>query len=104
MGPSELLPRYIFAESLFARRRVLEVDAVASTGGESARFLVERGARAVVSCDADVTAVDAAHHGARTGWRGIDTRRTMVGHSVPHRTAHPATRRRTSRTRRRILG
>ncbi|HZI10543.1 MAG TPA: methyltransferase domain-containing protein, partial [Myxococcus sp.] len=60
MGPSELLPRYIFAESLFARRRVLEVDAVASTGGESARFLVERGARAVVACDADVTAVEAA--------------------------------------------
>ena len=60
MGPSELLPRYIFAESLFARRRVLEVDAVASTGGESARFLLERGARAVVACDADVKAVAAA--------------------------------------------
>ncbi|MFP2897712.1 methyltransferase domain-containing protein, partial [Corallococcus sp. 4LFB] len=60
MGPSELLPRYIFAESLFARRRVLEVDAVASTGGESARFLVERGARTVVACDADVAAVEAA--------------------------------------------
>jgi len=60
LGPSELLPRYIFAESLVARRRVLEVDAVASTGGESARFLLERGARVVVACDADLSAVQAA--------------------------------------------
>src|SRR5690349_17872877 len=61
LGSSELLPRYIFAESLFARRRVLEVDAVSTTGGESARFLLERGARTVVACDADVAAVEAAH-------------------------------------------
>ncbi|HEX8701972.1 MAG TPA: methyltransferase domain-containing protein, partial [Myxococcaceae bacterium] len=60
LGPSELLPRYIFAESLVARRRVLEVDAVASTGGESARFLLERGARVVVACDSDLAAVEAA--------------------------------------------
>ena len=60
LGPSELLPRYIFAESLFARRRVLEVGAVASTGGESARFLLERGARAVVAVDEDLAAVEAA--------------------------------------------
>ncbi|HYO68659.1 MAG TPA: methyltransferase domain-containing protein, partial [Archangium sp.] len=66
LGTSELLPRYIFAESLFARRRVLEVDAVATTGGESARFLLERGARTVVACDADLAAVAAAQkaHGS----------------------------------------
>ena len=44
LGVSELLPRYIFAESLFVRRRVLEVGAVAATGGASAEFLVSRGA------------------------------------------------------------
>ena len=68
MGPSELLPRYIFVESLIARRRVLEVDSVASTGGESARFLLERGARVVVACDADLAAVEAAQkaHGGPT--------------------------------------
>ena len=33
LGQSELLPRYIFAESLYARRRVLEIGAVASTLG-----------------------------------------------------------------------
>lgn len=66
LGSSELLPRYIFAESLFSRRRVLEVDAVSTTGGESARFLLERGARTVVACDADLQAVDAAQktHGS----------------------------------------
>ena len=66
LGPSELLPRYIFAESLFARRRVLEVGAVASTLGESAAFLVERGARQVVACDADEVAVAEAQktHGS----------------------------------------
>ena len=72
LGTSELLPRYIFAESLFARRRVLEVDAVATTGGESARFLLERGARTVVACDADLAAVAAAqkaHGGASLRYR-----------------------------------
>jgi chromosome segregation ATPase len=60
LGVSELLPRYIFAESLFVRRRVLEVGAVAATGGASAEFLVSRGARLVVACDDDLTAVEAA--------------------------------------------
>src|SRR3712207_8679535 len=72
MGPSELLPRYIFVESLIARRRVLEVDSVATTGGESARFLLERGARTVVACDADLAAVAAApkaHGGASLRYR-----------------------------------
>jgi chromosome segregation ATPase len=60
LGPSELLPRYIFAESLFVRRRVLEVGAVASTRGRSAQFLALRGARSVIACDGDLTAVDEA--------------------------------------------
>ncbi len=60
LGPSELLPRYIFAEGLFARRRVLEVGAVASTGGRSAQFLIVRGARSVLACDSDLGAVEAA--------------------------------------------
>ncbi|MFZ5472279.1 MAG: methyltransferase domain-containing protein [Myxococcota bacterium] len=60
LGQSELLPRYIFAESLYARRRVLEVGAVASTLGQSARFLATRGARIVVACDADIAAVEEA--------------------------------------------
>lgn len=60
LGQSELLPRYIFAESLFVRRRVLEVGAVASTGGQSAHFLSQRGARQVLACDDDVAAVEEA--------------------------------------------
>jgi chromosome segregation ATPase len=60
LGQSELLPRYIFAESLYARRRVLEIGAVASTLGQSARFLATRGARIVVAADADVSAVQEA--------------------------------------------
>ena len=60
LGQSELIPRYIFAESFFARRRVLEIGAVASTQGLSARFLLDRGARSVVACDSDAAAVEAA--------------------------------------------
>lgn len=60
LGPSELLPRYIFAESFFVRRRVLEVGAVAATGGSSAAFLLSRGARAVVALDEDVQAIEEA--------------------------------------------
>ncbi|HYX90290.1 MAG TPA: methyltransferase domain-containing protein [Myxococcaceae bacterium] len=62
LGQSELLPRYIFVEGLFVRRRVLEVGAVASTSGESARFLLQRGARDVVACDDDLDAVEEAQH------------------------------------------
>ena len=60
LGQSELLPRYIFAESLVARRRVLEIGAVASTLGQSARFLSTRGARIVVAADNDLAAVQEA--------------------------------------------
>lgn len=60
LGQSELLPRYIFAESLVARRRVLEIGAVASTLGQSARFLSTRGARVVVAADSDLAAVQEA--------------------------------------------
>jgi chromosome segregation ATPase len=63
LGTSELLPRYLFAESLYTRRRVLEVGAVAATHGESARFLLEHGARSVLACDTDLAAVEAAHKG-----------------------------------------
>jgi len=62
LGRSELLPRYIFLENLLVRRRVLELGAVASTQGESARFLRLRGARQVVACDADLSAVEQAQH------------------------------------------
>ena len=60
LGMSELLPRYVFAERLFTRRRVLEVDAVASTKGASADFLCERGARYVMAADKDLDAIAAA--------------------------------------------
>jgi len=72
LGPSELLPRYIFAEALFAGRSVLEIGAVASTGGRSAEFLTARGARSVLACDADLAAVDAAQQafaGSALGYR-----------------------------------
>jgi len=62
LGQSELLPRYIFAEGLIARRRVLEVGAVAATGGRSAQFLLQRGARSVVACDAEVPAIEQAQN------------------------------------------
>ena len=67
LGVSELLPRYIFAENLFIRRRVLEVGAVAATQGASAEFLLQRGARVVLACDDDLAAVAEAQ--ARLGWR-----------------------------------
>lgn len=60
LGQSELLSRYIFAESLIARRRVLEVGGVAPTSGRSALFLLQRGARSVVACDADLPAIELA--------------------------------------------
>jgi SAM-dependent methyltransferase len=60
LGQSELLPRYIFAESLIARRRVLEIGGVAATSGRSALFLLQRGARSVVACDADLPAIEQA--------------------------------------------
>ncbi len=60
LGPSELLPRYIFAENLYQRRRVLELNSVAATNGQSAQFLVSRGAKSVVAADADVQAVTEA--------------------------------------------
>jgi SAM-dependent methyltransferase len=65
LGVSELLPRYIFAENLFVRRRVLEVGAVAATQGASAEFLLQRGARVVLACDDDLQAVAEAQ--ARLG-------------------------------------
>src|SRR5262249_2260555 len=60
LGVSELLPRYIFAESLFVRRRGLEVGAVAATGGASARVLGSRRAPLVVARGDHPPAVQAA--------------------------------------------
>ncbi len=57
---SEVLPRYVFLEPLLSGARILEVDAVALTGGRSARFLLERGALQVTAIDADEAAVGRA--------------------------------------------
>jgi hypothetical protein len=59
-GESEILPRYIFLEPLYAHRRVLELGAVSATRGRSAAFLRERGARQVCAHDADLAAVSEA--------------------------------------------
>src|SRR6476619_624058 len=56
-GEGEVLPRYVFLESLIPKRRVLEVGAVTLTGGHSACFLMERGASSVLSVDGDSDAV-----------------------------------------------
>lgn len=60
LGLSELLPRYLYVEPLIAGRRVLEVGAVAATQGESARFLLDRGASQVLAVDSQAAAVGAA--------------------------------------------
>ena len=51
-------------EALFARRRVLEVGAVAATAGASAAFLLQRGARSVVALDSDLNAMEDAQNEA----------------------------------------
>ncbi len=81
LGVSELLPRYIFFESLFVRRRVLEVGAVAATGGASAQFLLERGARVVLACDDDLQAVADAQ--ARLGNANLRFRATVFDDLPP---------------------
>ena len=59
-GQSELLPRYIFADSIIAHQRILEIGAVASTEGMSAYFLLIKGARTVVACDSALEATQLA--------------------------------------------
>jgi SAM-dependent methyltransferase len=59
-GSGEILARYSFLEPLVAGRRVLEVGAVASTGGLTALALAERGASAVLSLDSDEDAIATA--------------------------------------------
>ncbi|MGO9063893.1 MAG: hypothetical protein ACLQIH_04015 [Myxococcaceae bacterium] len=81
LGVSELLPRYIFAESLFVRRRVLEVGAVAATAGASAQFLLERGARVVLACDDDLQAVADAQ--SRLGSANLRFRATVFDDLPP---------------------
>ncbi len=60
LGPSEILPRYTYLSGLFDGARVLELGAVASTGGRSAAQLRERGARLVLAADASAEEVDRA--------------------------------------------
>ncbi|HVE83697.1 MAG TPA: methyltransferase domain-containing protein, partial [Myxococcales bacterium] len=98
---SEVLPRYVFLEPLLSGARVLEVDAVALTGGSSARFLLERGALHVTAIDPDEAAV-----GRATGdpdlqldnlsFRAADYRQLRNGdydlvivHSAPHVVSEP---------------
>src|SRR5436309_1346924 len=52
-GEGEVLPRYVFLESMVPKARVLEIGAIALTGGHSACFLMERGAASVLSVDSD---------------------------------------------------
>src|SRR4051812_28202264 len=56
-GEGEVLPRYVFLESLIPKSRVLEIGAVSLTAGHSACFLIERGAASVLSLDGDADAV-----------------------------------------------
>lgn len=60
LGPSEILPRYAYLGGLVAGARVLELGAVASSGGRTAAHLRELGARLVLAVDADPEAVDRA--------------------------------------------
>ena len=82
LGQSELLPRYIFAETLFVRRRVLEVGAVASTNGLSAHFLFQRGARQVLACDEDLVAVEEAQR--KYGSANVRFRASVFDDLEPH--------------------
>src|SRR6185369_5915636 len=52
-GEGEVLPRYVFLESLIPKARVLEVGAISLTGGHSASFLVTRGAASVARAKDD---------------------------------------------------
>lgn len=60
LGRSEVVPRYIFAERLISKRTVLEIGAVAASGGKSAALLLALGARSVVACDDDPAAIEIA--------------------------------------------
>jgi hypothetical protein len=53
----EVETHYRALRTLFAGRRVLELDAVAATGGRSAALLLDLGAASVVASDADAEAV-----------------------------------------------
>src|SRR5688500_16920262 len=72
VAENEIYPRYIFLEPLLARKRVLEVDAVAPTGGKGGRFLLERGAASVLSIDEDAAAVERANADEELSLEGLD--------------------------------
>src|SRR5258706_4906017 len=70
-GEGEVLPRYVFLESLLPKSRVLEIGAISLTGGHSARFLIEHGAAAVLSSDSDAEAVARARADAEVQANGV---------------------------------
>ncbi|HLV60951.1 MAG TPA: methyltransferase domain-containing protein [Fredinandcohnia sp.] len=55
-----LLPPIVFLRPIVEGARVLEIGGVGRSGGRSAEWLVQTGARAVVAVDADASAVAAA--------------------------------------------
>lgn len=60
LGPSEILPRYAYLGGLVAGARVLELGAVAASGGRTAAQLRELGARLVLAVDVSAEAIDRA--------------------------------------------
>jgi len=56
----EILPRIAFLRPLVEGAHVLEIGGIARTGGRSAEWLVQAGARSVISVDADPARVAAA--------------------------------------------
>jgi len=59
-GQNELVPRYVFADSIIAHQRILEIGAVAATEGMSAYCLLLKNARTVVACDSSLEATQRA--------------------------------------------
>ncbi|MCI0570116.1 MAG: hypothetical protein L0Y66_05135 [Myxococcaceae bacterium] len=78
---AEVLPRYVYLESLIAGRNVLELGAAAETAGRSARFLRDKEAARVVSLDSDAARVARLQAGAGAGleFRSSDLRTLEPG-------------------------
>src|SRR5512141_188318 len=74
LAESEILPRYIFLEPLLSKARVLEIGAVAATGGRGARMLLDRGASPVVALDENPAAVARAASDPDVAAEGIEFR------------------------------
>src|SRR5262245_44569067 len=71
-GEGEILPRYVFLESLISKARVLEVGAIALTGGYRARFLIDRGASSLLALDPDTQAVARARADLEINTKGVE--------------------------------